>query len=143
MGRGLSSTLRSMTRSAQGLFERLPFTITIAADCWPRISPPAAWPASSAASNRSARSPSVFSYAMAMAGQTFGLDMRLACTEYCAPMRSPAAGMHFFPVHAATSPRESIIATCLTSLFASCESSSSRVCLAPRPLLIIWRPRGP
>ena len=46
-----------MTRSAHGLPVDTPFTIRIAADCFPRMSPPASCAASSAASIRSARSP--------------------------------------------------------------------------------------
>ena len=104
-----------MTLSAQGRLERFPFTMTIAADCWPRMSPPAFWPASSAASSRSARSPCVCSYARAISGQTLAVAIRFAWTEYPLPVVSPAKGMHFGPVCAATPPFESTIATCRTS----------------------------
>ena len=55
-----------------------PDTITIAADCFPLISPPSFSAASNAAIMRSARSPSVFRNAFAIAFGTVDLSIRLA-----------------------------------------------------------------
>jgi hypothetical protein len=63
MGSGWSSTC---SRSTASLLSHTPppfFTTTIAADCMPRVSPPAACPASRAASSRTDRCPAVCSKA--------------------------------------------------------------------------------
>ena len=64
--------------------------IKIAADCWPRMSPPSAWAASSAASRRSENVPSVPASASAIASGTVSFSIMFAWTDQPGPVRCPA-----------------------------------------------------
>src|SRR5439155_26226082 len=63
IGVSLSSTCSRSTVSLCSHTPQFFFTITSAADCWPRVSPPPACPPSSAATSRCDRCPPVFSNA--------------------------------------------------------------------------------
>ena len=86
-GASVSSTRRSTvnapTSPAAG-------TTTIAADWRPRTSPPSRSAACSAASIRRASGPAAASKASAIAGQTPGVPIMLACALKCAPATWPA-----------------------------------------------------
>src|SRR4051812_24324655 len=100
-GSSLSSTCRRRTTS---LFNHTPpffFTMSIAADCMPRLSPPAACPASSAAINRIERCPSVFSKASTIPATTPSPARMLPWAVQYLPPLFPAQDVAFGPVYAA------------------------------------------
>src|SRR5688572_30917571 len=95
------------------LFNQLPppfLTTTIDAACMPRVSPPAAWPASSAAMNRIDRCPLVSSNALIIASTTWGPARMLPCAAQYLPSLPPAHAVAFGPVNVAASPFKFITA---------------------------------
>src|SRR5262249_1397808 len=109
-----SSTRRS--RSGQSWSPQ----ITSAADCFPRLSPPAASPALIAAISRRVNESVAFrSYAAAVSSMTLAPASMLPATEKLSPARCPHQSMQAFPVCAATRFCESITCTCRWSRPAS------------------------
>src|SRR4029079_16397059 len=99
-GSSLSSTCRRRTTS---LFTQTPpffFTIIIAADCIPRLSPPAACPPSRAAISRIERWPSVFSNASTIPATTPSPARIFPCAVQYLPPLFPAHVVAFGPVYA-------------------------------------------
>src|SRR6516162_1244933 len=87
--------------------------ITSAADCFPRLSPPAASPAFIAAiSRRGKESAPLRSYAAAVSSMTLAPVSMLPATEKLSPARCPHQSMQAFPVCAAMRFCESITCTC-------------------------------
>src|SRR6516164_6511300 len=90
--------------------------ITSAADCFPRLSPPAASPALIAAISRRGNESVAFrSYAAAVSSITLAPASMLPATEILSPARCPHQPMQPFPVCAAMRPCESITCTCRCS----------------------------
>src|SRR5499433_1106106 len=109
--------------------------ITSAADCFPRLSPPAASPARIAAiSRRGKASTALRSYAAAVSSMTLAPASMLPATEELSPARCPHQSMQAFPVCAAMRPCESITCTCRCSRPASAAVTADTTsgALAPR-----------
>src|SRR6058998_4368650 len=118
IGAGWSSTRMSIQRSLKPAYPPPCRTTRIAALCWPRLSPPARWPALSAARRRTGKSPCVTSKARAKAFSTSSPARMFPWAAKFRPTTCPAHGKHSFPVYDAARPRASTTPTwrCAASL---------------------------
>src|SRR5256712_7922227 len=107
IGAGWSSTRTSIQRSLKPAYPPPCRTTRIAALCWPRLSPPARWPALSAARRRTGKSPCVTSKARAKAFSTSSPARMFPWAAKFRPTTCPAHGKHSFPVCDAARPRAS------------------------------------
>ena len=96
-----------------------------AADCLPRLSPPAASPASSAASRCSASDPRAASNAASVRATTAGPASMLPATETSSPRTEPHQLTHASPVCAAIRPPASRMWICRCARPASAASSAA------------------
>src|SRR4029079_6555725 len=106
-------------------------------------SPPAASPATSAASRRSHRSPSVSVNALASSATTASTARMLPWAANPSPVTPPAQLMHLEPVNVAARPDASTKPTCRSSRPSSSASSRSSAGCAPTPAPISSSPSGP
>src|SRR5262249_19721242 len=90
IGSGLSSTCRRSTVSLCSQTPQSFFTTINAADCCPRVSPPPAWPPSSAATSRSESAPFVSSKFFTMLATTASPARMFPCAVQNFPPRLPA-----------------------------------------------------
>src|SRR2546425_3232486 len=102
----------SIHRSLKPPYPPLSRTTRSAALCWPRLSPPARWPALNAARSRTGRSPSVISKEWAIAFTTSALAKMFPCAAKFFPTTWPAQAEHSLPVYDAERPRASMVPTC-------------------------------
>jgi hypothetical protein len=104
---------------------------------------PAASPASSALSSRSANDPVAATYASAIAGQTSALAIMFAWAENPSPVTWPASAMQQSPVCAAARPWASTIPTWRTCCRASAVTSAASARSGGRPARMSSSPSGP
>src|SRR6516165_9273 len=104
-----------------------------AADCCPRLSPPAPWPDASAATSRRASEPVERPNESAIASMTASPARMLPWQAKLTPVRWPAQRKHSGPVHAAAPPCASTTPTCRWSRPSSLATSRSTTSGAARP----------
>src|SRR5436305_4746484 len=115
-----------------------------AADCLPRLSPPAASPAAIAATRRSASGSAEFArYASAVAWITCGPASMLPATLQPSPRRWPHHSMHASPVCAAPGPLAAITWSWRCARPASAAASVATTSTGAWPASSSARPAGP